>query len=437
MANWQNPKQDYVGSDEVTPSIFNRLGENQQYLKDEQDKVKSTQQGVLSSLEDIAEQQQNQDERLDGLDDRADTLTQKDSELKADITDLDNRKIEPSDVQNCAVAITQATSRTNLGTNETVKSVFGKIKKWFIDLRSLAFKDTVSNADITDVHSSKVTGLHNVAKSGSYNDLNNKPSITKEAIGLGNVVNERQYSANHKPTKADVGLGNVDNIRQYSTSNPPPYPVTKVNNKVGAVTITKTDVGLSAVANERQYSSSNPPDRFKGSDTRNENNNPQWYMTNKGTTNIVNEFKFCNVIGTSSLFSGTYCQVVTFVSWGDASGGYPVQIAVASGSTCKMAIRTGTSSTAWSSWALFYNSQTLPPKATNSALGLVKGGGNVTINSDGSMTAQGGSGGLITVTARSGLGNYTNLDDVLNYISRVFTGSQTVSKIKANTFDSV
>ena len=34
-----------------------------------------------------------------------------------------------------------------------------------------------------------------------------------------------------------VGLGNVDNVKQYSESNPPPYPVTSVNGKTGAVTI--------------------------------------------------------------------------------------------------------------------------------------------------------------------------------------------------------
>ena len=35
----------------------------------------------------------------------------------------------------------------------------------------------------------------------------------------------------------DIGLGNVDNVKQYSDSNPPPYPVTSVNGKTGAVTI--------------------------------------------------------------------------------------------------------------------------------------------------------------------------------------------------------
>ena len=45
--------------------------------------------------------------------------------------------------------------------------------------------------------------------------------------------------ASTKPsyTKSEVGLGNVDNVKQYSANNPPPYPVTSVNGKTGAVTI--------------------------------------------------------------------------------------------------------------------------------------------------------------------------------------------------------
>lgn len=59
--------------------------------------------------------------------------------------------------------------------------------------------------------------------------------------------------------KGDVGLSNVDNVKQYSASNPPPYPVTSVNSKSGAVTLSKGDVGLGNVDNVKQYSSTNPP----------------------------------------------------------------------------------------------------------------------------------------------------------------------------------
>ena len=53
----------------------------------------------------------------------------------------------------------------------------------------------------------------------------------------------------HTVTKAQVGLGNVANERQYSASNPPPYPVTSVAGKTGAVTLAKSDVGLGNVDN--------------------------------------------------------------------------------------------------------------------------------------------------------------------------------------------
>lgn len=43
-------------------------------------------------------------------------------------------------------------------------------------------------------------------------------------------------------SKDNVGLGNVDNVKQYSTSNPPPYPVTSVNGKTGAVTVASADL---------------------------------------------------------------------------------------------------------------------------------------------------------------------------------------------------
>lgn len=43
-------------------------------------------------------------------------------------------------------------------------------------------------------------------------------------------------------TKEDVGLGNVDNVRQYSAENPPPYPVESVNEKTGKITIDATEL---------------------------------------------------------------------------------------------------------------------------------------------------------------------------------------------------
>ena len=139
-------------------------------------------------------------------------------------------------------------TRENLTEQDTVMGAFGKIRKWFADLRALAFKDTVATADINNsavtsdkiassavtstklgtssvitskinalavtteklanlavtaaklaanavttdkiansavtdakissVSASKVTGLAEVATSGDYNDLINKPTIS-------------------------------------------------------------------------------------------------------------------------------------------------------------------------------------------------------------------------------------------------------------------
>lgn len=62
----------------------------------------------------------------------------------------------------------------------------------------------------------------------------------------------RADHVHNKPTytKSDVGLGNVDNVQQYSANNPPPYPVSSVNGQTGAVSLsipsTAADVGAIA-----------------------------------------------------------------------------------------------------------------------------------------------------------------------------------------------
>lgn len=100
------------------------------------------------------------------------------------------------------------------------------------DLGSLAKKSTVDKSDL----SSSVQTSLNKADSALQSYTETDPTVPAWA------------KASTKPsyTKSEVGLGNVDNVKQYSASNPPPYPVTKVNNKTGAVTLTASDVGADA-----------------------------------------------------------------------------------------------------------------------------------------------------------------------------------------------
>lgn len=97
-------------------------------------------------------------------------------------------------------------------------------------------------------------------------------------------------------------------------------------------------------------------------DTRNDNQNPQWYIDNYPKQQ-VQEFKKCSTIGLSGV--GSYCYLTTYVPWKDSSGGYPKQTAKVD-STGKEYWRSGTSATAWSAWVDAYGTATNAAKtATN------------------------------------------------------------------------
>lgn len=117
---------------------------------------------------------------------------------------LTNKLDKTGDGSNVTATFTAASTRANIATGEKLSVLFGKIAKWFADLGSLAFKSTVAKSDLA--------------------------SDVQTSLG-------KADSALQSVSKSDVGLGNVDNVKQYSANNPPPYPVTSVNGETGAVQI--------------------------------------------------------------------------------------------------------------------------------------------------------------------------------------------------------
>ena len=116
---------------------------------------------------------------------------------------LANKLDKTSDGSNVTVTFSTL-DKLNLVSGDSLSRLMGKISAWLKDLGKLAFKNTVDKSDLArDVQTS-----------------------------LG-----KADSALQSVSKSDVGLGNVDNVKQYSASNPPPYPVTSVNGKTGAVTV--------------------------------------------------------------------------------------------------------------------------------------------------------------------------------------------------------
>ena len=141
---------------------------------------------------------------------------------------LANKLDKTGDGSNVTAAFTAASTRKNIATGEKLSVLFGKIAKWFADLGSLAFKSTVAKSDLASDVQTSLGKADSALQSYTETD----PTVPEWA------------KAKTKPSysKSEVGLGNVDNVKQYSANNQPPYPVTSVNGKTGAVTVPTVSV---------------------------------------------------------------------------------------------------------------------------------------------------------------------------------------------------
>lgn len=137
--------------------------------------------------------------------------------------DISGKLDKTGDGSNVTAAFTTASTRVNIATGEKLSVLFGKIAKWFSDLGSLAFKSTVAKSDLAIGVQTSLGKADSALQSYTETD----PTVPAWA----KAKTKPSYSKN------EVGLGNVDNVKQYSASNPPPYPVTSVNGKTGAVTV--------------------------------------------------------------------------------------------------------------------------------------------------------------------------------------------------------
>ena len=133
-----------------------------------------------------------------------------------------------------------------------------------------AVADALSGAGAGDMLKATYDPTGSVAQAGGIPDYVagqlptvNDATLTIQkngmAVGTFTANASANKSINITMAKGDVGLSNVDNVKQYSANNPPPYPVTSVAGKTGNVTLTKSNVGLGNVDNVKQYSANNPP----------------------------------------------------------------------------------------------------------------------------------------------------------------------------------
>ncbi len=82
--------------------------------------------------------------------------------------------IMDADISESEIVFEEAAERSNIESGEKSKTIMGKIRKIFSDLKSVAFSGKYADLE-------GIPDLKKVATSGSYDDLENKPSIPAAA----------------------------------------------------------------------------------------------------------------------------------------------------------------------------------------------------------------------------------------------------------------
>lgn len=100
------------------------------------------------------------------------------------------------DIGDSEIAFTEAENRENINTGESVKTVFGKIKKFFADLTAPAFAQMITSKD--DLLATKATGYVPDAKAvaDAVTDVTGKLSITNNVFGINTSIGISFVSAN-------------------------------------------------------------------------------------------------------------------------------------------------------------------------------------------------------------------------------------------------
>lgn len=136
------------------------------------------------------------------------------------------------DIGDSEIAFTEAENRENINTGESVKTVFGKIKKFFADLTAPAFAQMITSKD--DLLATKATGYVPDAKAvaDAVTDVTGKLDTATEAIVHDNITGIFTYTrighmcigCGTLTTTNDIDAYSaiVSNLPQTYTGNP--YP---------------------------------------------------------------------------------------------------------------------------------------------------------------------------------------------------------------------
>lgn len=154
------------------------------------------------------------------------------------LTNDGNYQTNTSDLKDNTTTFTTASSRSNVASGEKLSVSFGKIAKYFNDLKAVAFSG--SKADV---------GLGNVDNTADKD----KPISTATKTALDKKANTSDLTSHtsntnnpHNVTKSQVGLGNVDNTSDADKpiSNATQQALNNKANSSDVYTKSESDTGL-------------------------------------------------------------------------------------------------------------------------------------------------------------------------------------------------
>ena len=116
------------------------------------------------------------------------------------------------DIGDSEIAFTEAENRENINTGESVKTVFGKIKKFFADLTAPAFAQMITSKD--DLLATKATGYVPDAKAvaDAVSEVNGNLNGLKFASILTSVTLLAANKQSFLGSLSDFGLPNNANV---------------------------------------------------------------------------------------------------------------------------------------------------------------------------------------------------------------------------------
>lgn len=96
--------------------------------------------------------------------------------------DISGKLDKTGDGSNVTAAFTAASTRVNIATGEKLSVLFGKIVKWFADLKALAFKDKVAKTDLTEDVQQSLDKADSALQSAPVTSVNGKTGAVTVSV---------------------------------------------------------------------------------------------------------------------------------------------------------------------------------------------------------------------------------------------------------------